>query len=197
MTGLVSQEVVLVDVHHQELAELHVLVPLQGRAMAGPAQPLEMDAQALRQLRRRNRKGGGQERDRGAPDQSQTQGSGSRAASGGPPEQSQTRGSGSRDGPGGPAEQSLDPGVLGAEPDLGGPRAQPDLGVLGAEPDLGGSLSRARPGGPGSRAGSGGLQGQSWPGVRHRLTFPSFNCLTNVVLWCSTFSPFSVPFASI
>ena len=143
MTGLVSQEVVLVDVHHQELAELHVLVPLQGRAMAGPAQPLEMDAQALRQLRRRNRKGGGQERDRGAPDQSQTQGSGSRAASGGPPEQSQTRGSGSRDGSGGPPEQSLDPGVLGAEPDLGG------------------SLSRARPGGPGSRAGSGGPPEQS------------------------------------
>lgn len=46
-----SEEVVLVDVHHQELVELHVLVPLQGRAVAGPAQPLQVDAQALGELR--------------------------------------------------------------------------------------------------------------------------------------------------
>lgn len=46
-----SEEVVLVDVHHQELVKLHVLVPLQGGAVAGPAQPLEVDAQALRELR--------------------------------------------------------------------------------------------------------------------------------------------------
>ena len=54
-----SKEVVLVDVHHQEFIELHVLMPLQGRAVAGPAQPLEVDAQALGELRAgrgRNRK---------------------------------------------------------------------------------------------------------------------------------------------
>lgn len=32
---------------------------------------------------------------------------------------------------------------------------------------------------------------------RHWGSFPSFNCLTKVVLWCSTFSPFNVPLASI
>lgn len=41
---------ILVDVHHQKLIELHVLMPLQGRAVAGPAQPLEVDAQTLREL---------------------------------------------------------------------------------------------------------------------------------------------------
>ena len=51
--------------------------------------------------------------------------------------------------------------------------------------------------GPQSRAGSGVLRRQSWPGGQCRLTFPSFNCLTNVVLWCSTSSPSSVPLASI
>lgn len=50
LTGLVSQEAVLIEVHHQELVKLHVLMPLQGRAMAGPAEPLEMDTEALRQL---------------------------------------------------------------------------------------------------------------------------------------------------
>lgn len=44
------KEVILVDVHHQELIELHVLMPLQGGAMAGPAQPLQVYAQALREL---------------------------------------------------------------------------------------------------------------------------------------------------
>lgn len=45
-----SKEVVLVDVHHQELVELHMLMSFQGRAVAGPAQPLQVDAQALREL---------------------------------------------------------------------------------------------------------------------------------------------------
>ena len=108
VTGLVSEEAILVDVHHQELVELHVLVPLQGCAVAGPAQPLEVDAQTLGELRvGETERAAGRERD-----------------------------------PGGPREQSR-------------------------------------------------------PGMRHGLTFPSFNCLTNVVLWCSTFSPFSVPLASI
>jgi hypothetical protein len=50
LAGLVSQEAVLVEVHHQELVKLHVLVPLQGRAVAGPAEPLQVDAEALWQL---------------------------------------------------------------------------------------------------------------------------------------------------
>lgn len=50
LTGFVSQEAVLVEVHHEELVKLHVLVPLQGRAVAGPAEPLEMDTEALGQL---------------------------------------------------------------------------------------------------------------------------------------------------
>lgn len=56
-----SQETVLVDVHHQELIKLHVLVPLQRGAVTGPAQPLQVDAQTLRELRgerdRRGRRG--------------------------------------------------------------------------------------------------------------------------------------------
>lgn len=51
LAGFVAEEVILVDVHHQELVELHVLVALQGRAVAGPAQPLEVDAETLRELR--------------------------------------------------------------------------------------------------------------------------------------------------
>lgn len=51
LAGFVSQEAVLVEVHHEELVKLHVLVPLQGRAVAGPAKPLQMDAEALWQLR--------------------------------------------------------------------------------------------------------------------------------------------------
>ena len=104
-----SKEVVLVDVHHQEFIELHVLMPLQGRAVAGPAQPLEVDAQALGELR------AGRGRNRKCC-------------------------------------------VLGAAPES--PLKQPVSCV--------------------------------WCG----LTFPSFNCLTKVVLWCSTFSPFNVPLAS-
>jgi hypothetical protein len=50
LIGFVSQEAVLIDVHHQELIKLHVLVPLQGRAVAGPTQSLQVDAQALREL---------------------------------------------------------------------------------------------------------------------------------------------------
>lgn len=43
-------EVLLVQVHDEELAELHVLVPLQGQALAGPTQPLQVDAETLREL---------------------------------------------------------------------------------------------------------------------------------------------------
>lgn len=55
LTRFMSKEVVLVDVHHQEFIKLHVLVPLQGRAVAGPTQPLEVDTQALRELRVREK----------------------------------------------------------------------------------------------------------------------------------------------
>lgn len=55
LAGFVSQEAVLVEVHHEELVKLHVLVALQGRAVAGPAEPLQVDAQALRQLRAEGR----------------------------------------------------------------------------------------------------------------------------------------------
>lgn len=103
-----SKEVVLVDVHHQELVELHMLVPLQGRAVAGPAQPLQVDAQTLRELQ---------------------------------------------------------------------------VGESGSAECWERAPKRPR------------KQGQQ--GVWCGLTFPSFNCLTKVVLWCSTFSPFSVPLASI
>lgn len=51
LAGFVSQEAVLVQVHHEELVELHVLMALQGRAVAGPAEPLQVDAEALWQLR--------------------------------------------------------------------------------------------------------------------------------------------------
>lgn len=44
-------EAMLVDVHDEELTELHVLVPLERHAVAGPAQPLQVDAETLRQLR--------------------------------------------------------------------------------------------------------------------------------------------------
>lgn len=50
LTRFVSQKAVLIDVHHQELVKLHVLMPLQGRAMAGPAEPLQVDAETLGQL---------------------------------------------------------------------------------------------------------------------------------------------------
>lgn len=106
--GFVSQEAVLVEVHHQELIKLHMLMALQGRAVAGPAEPLQVDAQALWQLR--------------------AEGKGSAQM------------------------------VQGQTESLPSPRQTTSAG------------------GP---------------------TFPSFNCLTKVVLWCSTFSPFSVPFASI
>lgn len=43
-------EVLLVPIHDEELAELHVLVPLQGQAVAGPTQPLQVDAETLREL---------------------------------------------------------------------------------------------------------------------------------------------------
>lgn len=59
LPGSVPQEVVLVDVHHQELIELHVLMALQGRAVAGPAQPLQVDAQTLRELRARETEAAG------------------------------------------------------------------------------------------------------------------------------------------
>lgn len=45
-----TQEAVLVDVHYQELVELHMLVALEWGALAGPAQPLKVDTQTLRQL---------------------------------------------------------------------------------------------------------------------------------------------------
>lgn len=106
LAGFVSQEAVLVEVHHQELVELHVLMPLQGRAVAGPAEPLQVDAEALGQLR--------------------------------------AEGNGRSDSAG-----AQSPCLLQAEHSAGAP------------------------------------------------TFPSFSCLTKVVLWYSTFSPFSVPFASI
>ena len=106
MTGLVSQEVVLVDVHHQELAELHVLMPLQGCAVAGPAQPLEVDAQALRELRRRDGRSGGPERDPGGPRAEPDPGFWEQSQIWGAPR----------------AEPDL--GVLGAELDLGGSRGR-------------------------------------------------------------------------
>lgn len=110
LAGFVAEEVILVDVHHQELVELHVLVALQGRAVAGPTQPLEVDAETLRELR---------------------------------------------------AGQTRALRVGGGTREHSGPEAKP------------------------TRRGGG------------VLTLPSFSCLTNVVLWCSTFSPFDVPLASI
>lgn len=55
LAGFMSQEAVLVEVHHQELVKLHVLMPLQGRALAGPAEPLQVDAEALWQLQAEGR----------------------------------------------------------------------------------------------------------------------------------------------
>lgn len=107
LVGFVSQEAVLVEVHHQELVKLHVLMPLQGRALAGPAEPLQVDAEALWQLQAEGR----EVLRRGRADKVHSP-------------------------------------------------------IWWA----------TRTGGP---------------------TFPSFNCLTKVVLWCSTFPPFRVPFASI
>lgn len=106
LAGFVSQEAVLVQVHHQELVKLHVLMALQGRAVAGPAEPLQVDAEALWQLR--------------------AEGKGKAQAV-----------------------------------------QRPTARLLPSRPQV------------------------------QEPTFPSFNCLTKVVLWCSTFSPFSVPFASI
>lgn len=45
-------KVLLVQIHDEELAELHVLIPLQGQAVAGPTQPLQVDAETLRELER-------------------------------------------------------------------------------------------------------------------------------------------------
>lgn len=50
MTRFMSKEMILIDIHHQEFIKLHMLVPLQGCAVAGPTEPLEVDAQALREL---------------------------------------------------------------------------------------------------------------------------------------------------
>lgn len=50
-------EVLLVQIHDEELAELHVLIPLQGQAMAGPTQPLQVDAETLRELERQEGNG--------------------------------------------------------------------------------------------------------------------------------------------
>lgn len=50
LTRFMSKEMILIDIHHQEFIKLHMLVPLQGCAVAGPTEPLEVDAQALREL---------------------------------------------------------------------------------------------------------------------------------------------------
>lgn len=40
----------LVEIHDEELAKLDVLVPFQRHAVIGPAQPLQVDAETLREL---------------------------------------------------------------------------------------------------------------------------------------------------
>lgn len=57
LAGFGTRNSIFVDVHDQEFVELDVLVSLQGSALVGPAQPLQVDAQTLGQLQ-----GHGQER---------------------------------------------------------------------------------------------------------------------------------------
>lgn len=45
-----GSKAMLVAVHDQELAELHVLVAFQRHPVVGPAQPLQVDAETLREL---------------------------------------------------------------------------------------------------------------------------------------------------
>lgn len=50
LAGFGTRNSIFVDVHDQELVELNVLVSLEGSALVGPAQPLQVDAQTLGQL---------------------------------------------------------------------------------------------------------------------------------------------------
>lgn len=55
LAGLVNRKVVFVDVHDEELIELHVFMTLQRSALVWPAQSLQMDAQTLRELQQYSR----------------------------------------------------------------------------------------------------------------------------------------------
>lgn len=53
LAGFGTRNSIFVDVHDQELVELDVFMSLQGSALVWPAQPLQVDAQTLRQLQER------------------------------------------------------------------------------------------------------------------------------------------------